>query len=116
MAALIDVSGPGFFPLPSGLEEKLGELKEQAMSAIKSFLIEKIVVAGVTWLISLLNPASAFVKACKMIYDVIMFFVERGEQIMGLVNAVIDSVEQIASAISRTSFKLSGWTITLASG
>jgi hypothetical protein len=54
-------------------------------------------VAGVTWLISLLNPASAFVKACKAIYDVIMFFVERGEQIMALVNTIIDSVTQIAS-------------------
>ena len=54
-------------------------------------------MAGVTWLISLLNPASAFVKACKAIYDVIMFFVERGEQIMALVNTIIDSVTQIAS-------------------
>jgi hypothetical protein len=54
------------------------------------------VVAGITWLISLLNPASAFIKACKMIYDVIMFFVTRGKQILDLVNAVIDSVSAIA--------------------
>ncbi|WP_162917693.1 hypothetical protein [Dongia deserti] len=39
-----------------------------------------------TWLIGLLNPASAFVKACKAIYDIIMFFVNRGSQIMALVN------------------------------
>jgi hypothetical protein len=43
-----------------------------------------------------LNPAGAFIKACKAIYDIIMFFVERGSQIISLVNAVIDSVTAIA--------------------
>ena len=52
------------------------------LEQIKDFVITKVITAGITWLISLLNPASAFVKACKMIYDVIMFFVERGSQIM----------------------------------
>jgi len=63
---------------------------------IKGFVIEKVVIAGITWIIGLLNPASAFIKACKAIYDIVMFFVERGSQIMALVNAVIDSVTAIA--------------------
>ncbi len=54
-------------------------------------------VAGITWLVSLFNPAGAFIKACKAIYDVIMFFIERGSQIMALVNAVLNSVSAIAS-------------------
>jgi DNA/RNA non-specific endonuclease len=78
------------------IQEKVSELKDTVMESIKGFVVQKIVVAGVTWLISLLNPASAFIKACKMIYDVIMFFVERGKQIISLVNAVIDSVTAIA--------------------
>jgi hypothetical protein len=78
------------------IKEKVAQLKDTVIDAIKSFVTEKIIVAGITWLISLLNPASAFIKACKMIYDVIMFFVTRGKQIMDLVNAVIDSVTAIA--------------------
>ncbi len=78
------------------IKEKVERLKDTVIDAIKSFVTEKIIVAGITWLISLLNPASAFIKACKMIYDVIMFFVTRGKQIMDLVNAVIDSVTAIA--------------------
>ncbi|RDC62670.1 eCIS core domain-containing protein [Adhaeribacter pallidiroseus] len=78
------------------IKEKVEQLKDTVIESIKSFVIEKIVVAGVTWLVSMLNPASAFIKACKMIYDVIMFFVTRGSQIMALVNAVIDSVTAIA--------------------
>ncbi|MCC6626345.1 MAG: hypothetical protein IT340_02965, partial [Chloroflexi bacterium] len=86
---------------PAGLwkfiQDKLASLKETMMDAIKDFVITKVITAGITWLISMLNPASAFIKACKMIYDVVMFFVERGSQIMGLVNAVIDGVSAIAS-------------------
>ncbi|MBE7169597.1 MAG: DUF4157 domain-containing protein [Williamsia sp.] len=78
------------------IKEKVEQLKDAVLDGIKQFVIEKIVVAGVTWLVSMLNPASAFIKACKMIYDVIMFFVTRGSQIMALVNAVIDSVTAIA--------------------
>ncbi|CAB3778790.1 hypothetical protein LMG28614_00734 [Paraburkholderia ultramafica] len=78
------------------IKEKLGDLKALVIDKIKEFIIQRVIVAGVTWLIGLLNPASAFVKACKAIYDIIMFFVERGSQILALVNAVIDSVTAIA--------------------
>jgi hypothetical protein len=86
--------GPG--ALWEWIKEKLGDLKSMVIDQIRNFIIEKVVVAGVTWLIGLLNPASAFVKACKAIYDIIMFFVERGSQILALVNAVIDSITAIA--------------------
>ena len=86
--------GPG--ALWEWIKEKVGDLKAMVIDQIKAFIIQKVIVAGITWIIGLLNPASAFVKACKAIYDIIMFFVERGAQIMALVNAVIDSVTAIA--------------------
>ena len=66
------------------------------LDGIKNFVIEKVIVAGITWIVGLLNPASAFVKAAKAIYDIVMFFVQRGSQIISLVNAVVDSVSAIA--------------------
>jgi hypothetical protein len=77
--------------------EKVGDLRELVMGQIRAFVQEKIVVAGITWLIGLLNPAAAFIKACKAIYDVVMFFVEKGQQIKELVDSVLDSVESILS-------------------
>ena len=56
----------------------------------------EVIKAGITWLIGLLNPASAFIKACKAIYDIVMFFIERGAQIMDFVNAILDSIGAIA--------------------
>ena len=86
---------------PAGLwqyiKDKVGDLKSMVLDAIKSFVIEKIVVAGITWVLSLLNPASAFVKACKLIYDVVMFFVTRASQIMALVNAVVNTISAVAA-------------------
>jgi hypothetical protein len=78
------------------IKEKLADLKSMVLDAIFDFIKEKVIIAGVTWVIGLLNPASAFFKACKAIYDIVMFFIERGSQILELVNAVIDSMASIA--------------------
>jgi len=76
--------------------EKLGDLKELVLGQVKEFVIEKIVKAGITWIISMLNPAAAFIKACKAIYDIVMFFVDKAAQIKEFVDSVLDSVESIA--------------------
>lgn len=78
------------------LQEYLTNLKEMVFGKITEFITERVIKGGITWIISLFNPAGAFIKACKAIYDIVMFFVERGSQIMSLVNAVIDSVSAIA--------------------
>ena len=78
------------------IKDKLTDLKSMVLDAIFDFIQEKVIVAGITWVIGLLNPASAFFKACKAIYDIVMFFVNRGSQILALVNAVIDSIAAIA--------------------
>jgi Domain of unknown function (DUF4157)/DNA/RNA non-specific endonuclease len=86
---------------PAGLweyiKEKLSDVLGTVIDKIKSFIMEKVIIAGITWIIGLLNPASAFIKACKAIYDIVMFFVEHGSQILDLVNAIIDSITAIAS-------------------
>jgi hypothetical protein len=79
------------------VKEKVEDVKEMIMTQIQQMVSVEIIKAGIVWLISLLNPASAFVKACKMIYDVIMFFVEKAAQIKAFVDSVLDSVESIAA-------------------
>ncbi|WP_447925168.1 phage tail protein [Georgenia muralis] len=78
------------------IQEKVADLKAMVLDAIWEFIQEKVIVAGITWIVGLLNPASAFFKACKAIYDIVMFFINRGSQIIDLVNAVIDSIGAIA--------------------
>ena len=89
--------GEGVGGLWKWIVEKLSDLKEMVLGQIKEFVVEKIVKAGITWLISLLNPAAAFIKAGKMIYDVVMFFVDKAAQIKEFADSVLDSVESIAT-------------------
>lgn len=79
------------------LMEQLSGIKDMLMEEIRGFVISEIIEAGVKWLIGLLNPAAAFIKACMMIYDIIIFFIERGSQIIELVNAIINSLAAIVS-------------------
>ena len=78
------------------LVEKIGDIKAMIMEQLEDFVITRIITAGITWLISLLNPAAAFIKACKLIYDVVMFFVNNAARIAQFVNTVIDGVVDIA--------------------
>jgi hypothetical protein len=89
------ISTEGIGGLWQMLLEKLGDIKEMILEQVKDFVITKIITAGITWLIGLLNPAAAFIKACKLIYDVVMFFVNNGSRILKFVNTVIDSVADI---------------------
>ena len=78
------------------IKEKVGDFQDLVLGGIKDFIIERVIKGGITWMLSLLNPAAAFIKACKAIYDIVMFIVERGSQIMEFVNSVIDSIGAIA--------------------
>ena len=78
------------------IKEKIGDFQDLVLGGIKDFIIERVIKGGITWLLSLLNPAAAFIKACKAIYDIVMFIVERGSQIMEFVNSVLDSIGAIA--------------------
>lgn len=77
------------------LLDKLGDIKEMILEQVKDFVITRIITAGITWLIGLLNPAAAFIKACKLIYDVVMFFVENAARIKKFVDTVLDSVADV---------------------
>lgn len=79
------------------VQDKVGDLKGMVIDTIQSFIVDRVIKSGIMWVLSLLNPASAFVRACKAIIDIVMFFVERGSQIAELVSAVTDSVVAIAN-------------------
>ncbi len=78
------------------IKEKVGDLKSNLFAKISGYLIPTIITAGITWIISLLNPASAFVRAVKMIIDFVSFIINQGAQIIEFVNSVLDAIVAIA--------------------
>jgi len=63
------------------------------MAIIKTQAIQ----AGIKFIMSLLTPAGAFVKAAMMIIDLVKFFVRKVAQIMELVKAFTDGIKATAS-------------------
>ncbi len=78
------------------LKEDLGSLKEMLFGAIKSYLIETVVKVAIAKLVALSNPVGEIVEAVMDIYKVVMFFIEKANQIMTLVETIVRSVSRIA--------------------
>jgi len=93
---ILEVRRRGVRALWDDLKSRVGDLKKNLIDNLVSYLLPTIVMAGITWIISLFNPASAFIRACKMIIDIIRFIVTNGRQIIEFVNTVLDAVIAIA--------------------
>ena len=78
------------------IKDKLGDLKEMILTPIKDFIIEKIVKAGISWLIGLLNPAGALVKIVQAIVGIVQWISERGAALMELISTIVDAISDIA--------------------
>lgn len=79
------------------IQAEVGDLKATILQKLTSYLIPTVIIAGITWILSLLNPASAFIRAVKGIIDIVTFIVNQGSQIVEFVNAVLDAVVAIAN-------------------
>lgn len=79
------------------LKDQFSDLKETIMDAIMDIIQNQVIQAGIKWILGLLSPVGAFVKAIMAIIDVVKFFVQRAAQIAELISAFMDSISAIAS-------------------
>lgn len=77
--------------------QRLSELPDLVIGVLKTYVIEQVVKAGIGYIVSLLTPASAFIKACQGIYQLLSFIVDKARQIGDFIEAVLDSMAAIAS-------------------
>ncbi|MDJ0535917.1 MAG: hypothetical protein QNJ70_26080 [Xenococcaceae cyanobacterium MO_207.B15] len=88
------------------VKEQFGDLKETVIEAIKEMVITQVITAGIKWILGLLNPVGAFIKAAMAIYEIIMFFVNNAARIIDLINAIVDAVGAIARGAIGAAAKL----------
>ena len=77
--------------------EFFGQLREAALGAIRSFIQQRLVMAGITQLLSMLNPVGAVIQAIIKIYTTVQFFIQRINQILELVESIVNSIAAIAA-------------------
>jgi len=79
------------------MKEYLSNLKEMIIDAIQDWIIATVIKAAVTKLVSMFNPVGAIIQAILTIYNVVMFLIERINQILAFVESVVNSVYEIAT-------------------
>ncbi|RKH33906.1 phage tail protein, partial [Corallococcus llansteffanensis] len=79
------------------LKEDLSNLKAMVIDAIQDWLITTIVKQAVTKVLSMFNPAGAFVQAVLAIYNVVMWVIENASRILALIEAIVNSLHAIAT-------------------
>ena len=78
------------------VKDKMNDLKSMVIDQIKDTVVGQVIQAGIKWIISLLNPAGALLKAGMAIYEIITFFVDRAAFVVELVQSVVEAVGAIA--------------------
>ena len=86
--------------LSAAWEQILGyvdNLQEMVIGGIRDWVATSVVGAAITKLISMFNPAGAIIQAIMAVYNTVVFFIERAQQIAALAEAVFDSISNIAA-------------------
>ena len=72
-------------------------LVDTVIEGIRNWAAKSIVGAAITKLVTMFNPVGAIIQGIITIYNTVMFFIERAQQIAALAQAVFDSIANIAS-------------------
>jgi hypothetical protein len=83
--------------LKDRVEEFFGQIKEAALGSIKSFIQERLVVAGITQLLSMLSPVGAVIQSIIKTYTTIKFFIDKINQMLEFVESIVNSIASIAA-------------------
>ena len=90
------LASQGPIALWSLIAAKVTNLWDLVVGKLQDFLVTRVITAGITWLIGLLNPVAGFVKICKAIVDLIGWFWNNAGRLVGLLKAITGSILAIA--------------------
>ena len=77
--------------------EFFGNLREAALGAIRNFIQQRLVMAGIQQLLSMLSPVGAVIQAIIKIYTTVQFFLQKINEILDVVESIVNSIAAIAA-------------------
>jgi hypothetical protein len=78
------------------IKEFASGLVDTVIQGIRDWVARSVVGAAITRLATMFNPVGAIIQSIIAVYNTVMFFIERAQQIGRLLNSVVDSIENIA--------------------
>ncbi|WP_147127617.1 eCIS core domain-containing protein [Shimia ponticola] len=86
----------GFAGIWKKMLEMIENFKETLLGGMSDMVITTVIKAGLSWLAGLSNPVGAVIKVVLGIYDLIVAFLERLDQIMDVAKSIFSSIGAIA--------------------
>ncbi|MEM8648808.1 MAG: hypothetical protein AAGF86_21050, partial [Pseudomonadota bacterium] len=99
MGYAVELITGGWSALWERIQADLGQLKDLVLDQIKTFLVERVVMATITWLVSLFNPVGALVKLVMTIWNFVMFLKDQLARIIQVVQTVVNTMWEIATGV-----------------
>lgn len=79
------------------ITQSIGNLRQLVLEKIMNFVAVRVVQAAVVRLVSMINPAGAFVQAILATYNTILFFVDRLRTLARFARSILSSLITIAA-------------------
>lgn len=87
------IKGP--IALWAKVKESLSNLKQMIFEEVNSWLITTIIKKALFKLATMFNPVGALIQAALAIYNTVMFFIERWNQIKEVISAIFSAIGPI---------------------
>jgi hypothetical protein len=94
---LVTILNGGLSAAWEKIVEFAGNLQETVIGGIRDWVARTIVGQAITRLVTMFNPVGAIIQGIMTIYNTVVFFIERAQQIAALADAVFDSISNIAA-------------------
>lgn len=87
----------GFVGMWQRVFQMIDNFRETVLGGIRDFVIKQLIMGGIGWLAGLSNPVGAVVKIVLSIYNLIVTFLERLDQILEVARSIFSSIGAIAA-------------------
>ncbi len=87
----------GFVGMWQRVFQMIDGFRETVLGGIRDFVMKSLIMGGLSWLAGLSNPVGAVVKIVLSIYNMIVTFLERLDQILEVARSIFASIGAIAA-------------------
>jgi hypothetical protein len=89
----------GFPALWARITQDLGGLVDMVIGAIKEYLVENIIIAGIKWIAVLFTPVGALIKLIFTIWNLYKFVRDQLQRIIQIAKTIVDALANLAHGI-----------------
>lgn len=89
----------GWAALWERIKNDLATLRDMVLDQIKSFLVERLIVAAITRLATMFNPVGALLNLVLMLYNFYTFLRDQLQRIFAVAQAIVNAINDIARGV-----------------